>query len=354
MSLIDCIKKGDYSELLPYICECRESKRILKALDELSLIVRYKDSQREEIKSLMQSLEAELISETPRNISYEFRGYPNTEEGKTWIRAFAKYYRDVVGDQVISMLENAIIIDWFKEEMDYNPKSYLRNYNRYIVSNITSSYLMGTYSKMDYIIILTTSSQYAFTEEDIAQIKSYMVQIDNVGEVVVRLLIDEDMADMIKIECGRCGHESVYYQTCDNREIDKVVEEMFEQESEMMLLSQSDFQRMRKQYDVCNMVEIITQNGADDLARLVQENHSEIVVPNSQMMIVCLEFLHESEATYENVMKILTILDQIRPKVTLLWGVKDNDTLPTNSCKCTLLSHIPDDYFCRWWNWDEM
>lgn len=353
MSLIDYVRKGDYSELLPYICHRRESKRILKALDELSFIVRCNDSKKEEINTLMQSLEAELTSETPRNISYEFDGYPNTELGKMWIQAFALCYKGVVDAHVISMMENAIYIDWTKEKMDYNPKTYLCNYNRYIVSTITDSFLMRRYSKMNYIIILTTSSQYAFTDEDIAQIKGYMSQIDDIDEVVVYTHIDEEMDDMIRIEWGRCGHGNVFYQTCSNSEIDDVVDGMFEQEFDMMLLSQSDIQRMREQYDVCNMVEIISQNGVDDLAQLVREHLPDNVLPNSQMMIMCIEFSQESEATYKNLMKIITIIDELHPKIKFIWGTRVNGTLPTNGNKVTILSHIPDDFFCRWWNWDE-
>lgn len=354
MTLLDYIKNGNYSEVLPYLQNCRRSKRIIKSLRELTDLVLASEQKNNALESFMKGMDGEFEHDFDWSVpgSQRFNGSPRSEEGKKWVKALTERYHGIIDSRSIGMLQSAINVDWDSKVLEYNPKTYLRNYNRYITYEITSG--ISAYDSTDYVIFITTSSEYALDENDIKQIKNYFAQVEQINQVAIHLCINDELEDEMWLEWCECGGGSSYMTTYHNFEIERGIEEFFSKMPIPTLLSRRDFDRIQEQYDMLCMVEAVTQNGVENLEEKLKKFLYHSIPKNSPMIIICLDFPMEADASYNNVMKIINMMNVLYTDADILWGTRIDESLPANGCSVLLLAAIPDDFFNPHMGYDEV
>ena len=344
MSLIDYVRDGDYEELMPYIGSRSECGQLLNALYKLTDIVRMSEKRMENVEALFDSLDWEYLSSDSHCGVEQYYGSPQSPEGKRWIQSLIDYYGPL-GDKSVKMMENALCINWSGKTTRPNPKCTLRNYNRSIASDVAIE--IDSCWGADYVVFITASSQYAFTEVDAAQIKGYLKQIEEVNDVAVHLFVDDRLEDSIMLEWCMCERDGSVICVTNPSRINQTLDDLFAQEPKVMLLWRDDFDLVMKHYDVCCLYEIITQKGVDDMIQLLKRHLPYNIAPNAQTITMCVELSKEIKSDYALLMKLLDAIKEMYPHIFLKWGARENNSLPVNSIQATILADIPDDCFNR-------
>lgn len=352
MSIIDYFKKGDFTELLPYIRRNKDAKLILRSLSRLSLYVNI-EHKPDTVDDFIEDIDPELdiYGDMYKDFS-SGSDYPSSPEGKRLINAFTYKYRGVLDDDDIQMMQSAAYIYVRYCHNDANPKSYLINYNRQIAKSVIDDYESIVSSKADFIIILTTSSQYALTEDDAIQIKKYLYQINGTRNVSIHLLTDDQLGDSIKIDSCKCGRGSTFFHTSNNYGAQSMMAELFDYGPEMMFLSQSDIDRMFNQCNICEAFSITAQNSMEEISKCLRDHLPYFTSPNARRVIMCIEFPRESDSTYDNIMEVSNTIEELFPKASILWGTRVDEEL--SEFRLTLLVDIPDDFLYEYSQWDEV
>lgn len=339
MTLVDYIRRGDYDELSPYLTGL-DAGRYRRALYALTDILREADGGTTTCDDLAhQSAYEELV--TTLGVMPQFDGNPRSVYWQAWIEAVEK--RHELDDEASrQMLSEAISIVEEHEHMSLNPKRNMRNYNRYIATQM--SMLCECYDSYDCLLCLTTSAEYGFTEEDLRQIGGFMKHVAK--NVIVHTREDEAAGKSLQIDMYICLRDTVSHCTANDDLIEEELDALFNVEPAPVCVFRSDFERVLNYNDICSLWTITTQCGVDGLIDELQKSSQYYLSPNAGMVVMCIEYFDESKLTYDDsVKRIFDTISNVLPHATLTWGFRENRLLPQNGYKLTLLTDVPADSF---------
>ena len=345
MKLLDYIRKGDYSELNDVLLGRKSGRRIFSALEELTAMVRRYESEEPAVEKFINELDCcEVVDDSYRD-AVGFSGNPRTKEGQAWVQSIKNRYAEQMDERSLEMLESAIRIERDHFPLFGNPKVDVKNYNRAIALELAPFVML--FKKVGCLLFFRVSSQYAYTEEDKAQIESMLQSEGLASEVIVHNIIDDSVGEDMEIEAYYCvvGHEAEYCS--DNRLVAMKINEFFAQEYESpLVVDERDFARIFDKNENCAIGELITQLGAGDMEEMIRSREFRCSFPtNPTMVTLCFEFRDEESATYDAVMKLLNTLNEVFGSPCVCWGLRINPTLPENGCAMLVMTDIPDDYF---------
>ena len=340
MKFTDHLLAGDIDEITPYLSSMDHSK-YYTALYELSDIIRKASNNENSLKTLVRKLDCEETTPGSASDSIQFDGNPRTDNGKAWIRSIAKRYNLNEESESINMLRNAISICVGNEQSAINPKRNKRNYNRYIANEIGMQ--TECYCPCDCLAFITTSSEYAFDEQDIQQITHFLK--DDHYNVIVHPRIDQNCGDGLEIDVFICTRDyNLLYETNPAR-VERMLDELFDYEIPPFCLSRSDFDRVINHYDLYRIAQLTSQCGIDGLLTQLKSLSRHCTIPTAQTVTLCVEYHMEHKETYLELNRLLDTLKELMPHAMLTWGARENRTLPENGYQITILTDIPDDYY---------
>lgn len=340
MKFIDHILSADYDDLLPYL-PSMDKGRYLSKLRELTDIICESRKKENAIKALARELDCDEVTPESTFDEAHFDGNPRTEYGEVWIQSVARKYNLEANSESINMLRNAISIYVENEQTAINPKRNKRNYNRYIACEIG----MNTewYYHCDCLVFITTSSEYAFNEQDIQQIKRFIGT--DYRNLIIHPRVDEDCGMGLELDIFICTRDyELLYETNPIR-VNKILDELFDYEEPPFCLYRSDFDRAIDCYDLYRIAQLTSQCGVGGLVEQLKAHSQYCIIPTAQTAILCLEYKKECRETYHELMEVLDTLKELMPHTIFTWGARENHTLPENGYRITILTDIPDDHY---------
>ena len=345
MKLLDYIRKGDYSELNDVLLGRKRGRRIFSALEELTAMVRRYESEEPAVEKFINEFDCCEVVDDSYSLAANFDGNPRTSEGKVWLKSVADRYGEVMDERSYDMLSSAIRIVHENIPMYHNPKPYLHNYNRAVAEDIVA-YALET-RNVEGLFFIKTSSQWAFTEEDIQKIKGFLLRDGWLKDAVFHNIVDDSMGEGMVLDAYFCVVDYEINITADGWQMEKVISDLFDSEPTVNIIDESDFERVFERNNLWLMAELVTQNGVDGMSQLIGVKEFVRNFPmNSSSVTLCIDFSKEEDATIGNVSgKILSAFEKQMPGVSLIWGFRIDPTLPKNGCRVVALTDVPEDYF---------
>ena len=340
MKFIDHLLAGDIDEITPYLASMDHSK-YYTALCELSDIIRKASNNESSLKNLVRKLDCEETTFGSTCDTIRFDGNPRTEDGKAWIRSVAKRYNLDEESESSNMLRNAISICEGNEQTAINPKRDKRNYNRYIANEIGMH--TECFCPCDCLAFITTSSEYAFDEQDIQQIMHFLK--DDHYNLIIHPRIDQNCGEGLEIDIFICTRDyNIQYET-DPARVEQVLDELFDYEIPPLCIYRSDFDRVINHYDLYRIAQLTSQCGIDGMLEQLKSVSRLCTIPTAQTATLCIEYRKEHKGTFHELTRILDTIKELMPHAMLTWGARENCTLPENGYQITILTDIPDDYY---------
>ena len=315
--------------------------KYLSMLRELTDVIRETSKKENTIKALAKEFDCEEITPESTFEDTHFDGNPRTEYGEAWLQSIARKYDLEANSESINMLRNAISIYIANEQTAINPKRNKRNYNRYIACEIG----MDTewYCPCDCLVFITTSSEYAFNDEDIQQIVRFIGA--DYHNLIIESRIDEDYGMGLELDIFICTRNyELIYETNPIR-VNSLLDQLFDYDVPPFCLNRSDFDRAINYYDLYRIAQLTSQCGIVGLVEQLMFHSKYCTIPTAQTATLCIEYKKESRDTYHELTKVFDTLKELMPHAIFTWGARENHTLPENGYRITILTDIPDDHY---------